>query len=294
MGLAEPSLSTPSRHPLTPVPYVVVGRRRETADVVTLSLTACEDTNQFLPGSFAPGQFNMLSAFGIGEAAISISNGPGEGPLQHTVRDVGPVTHALCETEPGGLVGVRGPFGNSWGVDTGPGANAPSVDVVVVAGGIGLAPLRGAIEHLLGGSSLGGGRVFILVGARSPDQVVFVGDIERWRHAGAYVEVSVDVATASWDGRVGVVTSLLEDAPFDPSRAVALVCGPEVMMRFSVRALLERGLSAERVRLSLERNMQCGIGSCGHCQLGPWLLCRDGPIVTWASGSAILLGERDR
>ena len=104
----------------------------------------------------------------------------------------------------------------------------------------------------------------------------------------------MDVATASWDGRVGVVTSLLEDAPFDPSRAVALVCGPEVMMRFSVRALLERGLSAERVRLSLERNMQCGIGSCGHCQLGPWLLCRDGPIVTWASGSAILLGERDR
>jgi NAD(P)H-flavin reductase len=288
MGPSEPGLSTVARHPLTPFPYEVVGRRRETEDVVTLSLAPVEGK----ASPFLPGQFNMLSAFAVGEAAISISNGPGQGPLQHTVRDVGPVTQALCETELGGVVGVRGPFGNGWGIGSDEGEDGPSADVVVVAGGIGLAPLRGAVEYLL--QRHRSGRVVVLVGARSPDQIVFAGDLERWRVAGAHVAVSVDVASQGWDGPVGVVTSLLADAPFDPSGAVALVCGPEVMMRFSVRALLARGLLAERVRLALERNMQCGIGSCGHCQLGPWLLCRDGPVVTWASGAATLLRERER
>jgi len=279
-----------ARHPLTPFPYEVVGRRRETEDVVTLSLEPLE--GEVTP--FQPGQFNMLSAFAVGEAAISISNGPGQGPMQHTVRDVGLVTHALCETELGGVIGVRGPFGNGWGVETDEGEDGPSADVVVVAGGIGLAPLRGAVEYLLQRRRSGAGRVVVLVGARSPDQIVFADDLERWRLAGAYVAVSVDLATQGWQGSVGVVTSLLADAPLDPSGAVALVCGPEVMMRFSARALLGLGLLGERVRLALERNMQCGIGSCGHCQLGPWLLCRDGPVVTWASGAATLLGERER
>jgi NAD(P)H-flavin reductase len=289
MGLAEPGVSTTPRHPLTPFPYEVVGRRPETADVVTLSLEPMGGT----AGAFVPGQFNMLSALAVGEAAISISSGPGRGPLQHTVRDVGPVTHALCETEPGGVVGVRGPFGNGWGIGTPSGDDGQGADVVVVAGGIGLAPLRGAIVHLVQGRR-SAGRVVVLVGARSPDQILFAADLEDWREAGAHVAVSVDLATEPWAGPVGVVTSLLADAPFDASRAVALVCGPEVMMRFAARALLERGLAPERMRLALERNMQCGVGSCGHCQLGPWLLCRDGPIVTWASGAATLLGERER
>jgi anaerobic sulfite reductase subunit B len=289
MGPNDERPSSASRHPLTPSPYEVVGRRRETADVVTLSLAPLKGAVE----PFLAGQFNMLSAFAVGEAAISISSGPGPGPLEHTVRDVGPVTHALCETELGGLVGVRGPFGNGWGVGIDEGDDERT-DVVVVAGGIGLAPLRGAVECLLAPERGRVGRVFVLVGARSPDQIVFSGDLERWREAGAHVAVSVDVATQRWAGPVGVVTSLLADAPFEAARAVALVCGPEVMMRFAVRALLGRGLSAEGVRLSLERNMQCGIGACGHCQLGPWLLCRDGPVVTWASGASTLLGERER
>jgi anaerobic sulfite reductase subunit B len=289
MGLTDPKVSTLAPHPLVPVPYEVVAHDRETADVVTLSLAPLDGKTP----PFLPGQFNMLSAFGVGEAAISISSGPNQDVIQHTVRDVGPVTHALCETELGGLVGIRGPFGNDWGVGIDE-RDGPTGDVVVVAGGIGLAPLRGAVDQLVSRHPMGASSIFVLVGARSPDQIIFARQLESWKAAGAHVAVCVDVAPEGWVGHVGVVTSLLADAPFESSGAMALVCGPEVMLRFSARALVGRGLSAESVRLALERNMQCGIGSCGHCQLGPWLLCRDGPIVTWASGAATLLGERER
>jgi len=232
----------------------------------------------------------MLCAFGIGEAAISISSAPGaSGPLEHTVRDVGAVTHALCDAEVGSLVGVRGPFGTDWGIDSLEGR-----DVVVVAGGIGLAPLRGAVSALVddlgqnptrdpgsAGDEQWGGRITVLVGARTPDQVVFSDDIDSWRSKGADVEVSVDVADQIWPGAVGVVTTLLKDRRFDPDRTTALVCGPEVMMRFTARALMDARIRPHGIRLSLERNMQCGIGLCGHCQLGPLLVCRDGPVVTY-------------
>ncbi len=236
----------------------------------------------------------MLTAFGVGEAPISVSSSPRDGgPLQQTIRDVGPVTHALCRSEPGDVVGVRGPFGTSWGVEDGDRPDG-SGDVVVVAGGIGLAPLRGIVQELVGGGSTGTRRVVVLVGAREPEQVIFGDDLDAWRTAGVQVEVTVDVAGADWDGQVGVVTTLLADAEFDPTGAVALVCGPEVMLRFVARALVDRGVHPDRVRVSLERNMQCGIAWCGHCQLGPILVCRDGPVVSYAGVVDHLLAERER
>lgn len=282
---AEVTAAAPG--PLSPRPYRVVGRRVELADVVTLAL----EPRRGRRPPFAHGQFNMLTAFGVGEAAISISSPPGApGPIEHTIRDVGSVTHALCSLEPGGEVGVRGPFGTDWGVeDLDEGA-----DVVMLAGGIGLAPLKAAATDLVERRRRAGGRVVVLAGARSPDQVLYPADLERWRRAGAHVAVSVDIATTGWTGAVGVVTTLIATAPFDPKRAVALVCGPEIMLRFACRALVDHGVDPTRIRVSLERNMQCGIGLCGHCQLGPILVCRDGPVVAYGGLADELLSERQR
>jgi anaerobic sulfite reductase subunit B len=288
---------------MTPVPHRVVGRRDETDDVVTILLSPTAG------GALhsRSGQFNMLTAFGVGEVAISVSSAPyDDGPLQHTVRDVGPVTHALCQARIGEVVGVRGPFGTDWGVGTtqSPGdridgpvpadAPGPAGDVVVVAGGIGLAPLRGALYELMARVSRQGGRVFVIVGARDPSQIIFGSDLEGWARDGARVEVTVDVSAPGWTGHVGLVTSLLKDIGFDPVGATALVCGPEIMMRFTARSLIDGGVDPGCIRVSLERNMQCGVAWCGHCQLGPFLLCRDGPVLPYAGVVAHLLTQRER
>jgi len=269
--------------PFTPAVFRVCGRAQETLDVVTLALEPARG-QRF---SFKPGQFNMLTAFGVGEVPISISSSPGRGPLLHTIRDVGPVTRALCRAPLGAPVGVRGPFGTDWGID-----DFAKADAVVVAGGIGLAPLRGAVELLVDrmGLPMGPRKVVVLVGARTPDQFIFRADFDSWASSGAEVGTTVDMAAQGWVGNVGVVTQLVPNAGFDPSRAMALVCGPEVMMRFAVEALIGRGVLPHsiRLRISLERNMQCGSGLCGHCQLGPYILCRGGPIVTYPAASSLL------
>jgi anaerobic sulfite reductase subunit B len=288
-GLADLAATPHRRHPLTPALHRVVARHTETVDVVTLSLVPEEGSDV----TFRHGQFNMLTAFGVGEAAVSVSSAPGDaGPIEHSIRDVGPVTHALCAMPVGGTVGLRGPFGSEWGIEGD--AIRQGADAVVVVGGIGLAPLRGAVRDLAVRQRRGGGRLFVLVGARSPGQIVFADELAAWRDTGAYVDVSVDIARPEWQGTVGVVTSLLASAPFDPARAVAFVCGPEIMMRFTARALVDRGVDPQRIRISLERNMQCGIGLCGHCQLGPLLICRDGPVVAYDGVAAELLRERQR
>lgn len=267
----------------TPVPYRVVERRVEGEGVVSIVLEPIGGDVI----SWRPGQFAMLTAFGVGEAAISVSGVPGETGLHHTVRDVGAVSHALCVAEPGTAVGVRGAFGTAWGVE-----ELDGVDVVVVAGGIGLAPLRGAISSLARRPE-GAGRLGVAVGARTPEQVIFPADLERWRALGAQVELTVDAAAPGWTGSVGLVTEAVARLEFDERSAVAMLCGPEVMMRVVARALVDRGVAPDRVRVSLERNMQCGVGLCGHCQLGPVLLCRDGPVCRYSDVSS-LLAERER
>jgi len=256
---------------MVPRPFSVARRKRETSDTWTLELEPVEGE----PLDVAPGQFTMLYAFGIGEVPISVSGAAG-GPLVHTVRDVGAVTSAICSSRPGTVLGVRGPFGNAWPVEPATGA-----DVVIVAGGIGLAPLRPAAYHVLANRDAYG-EVAVLYGSRTPADLLYARELERWRSRfDLQVDVTVDRALDGWRGKVGVVPKLIASARFDPDNAVAMVVGPEIMMRFVGEALLESGIPADRVYVSMERNMRCGLGHCGHCQLGPTLICRDGPVYRW-------------
>lgn len=256
--------------PLVPTPYRVVECVRELADVTTLRIEPRVATRT----SAKPGQFNMLYAFGIGEAAISISaHEENEGELSHTIRDVGKVSHALCHMKAGAEVGLRGPFGNGWPIGV-----AEGCDIVIVAGGLGLAPLRTAIEALLARREQYG-RVTILLGFRSPDDLLFPELIREWRtQLDVEVHVTVDHADGEWRGHVGVVTTLIQRARFDAKGCLAFICGPEIMMRFSAQALVGAGVSPARIHLSMERNMKCAIGHCGRCQFGPHFVCKDGPV----------------
>lgn len=264
--------------PVRPARYQVVECQEETHDTVTLCLRPVD-----LPiPEYQPGQFTMLYAPGIGEVPISISGTrPGLGLVQ-TVRAVGAVTRALCASTPGRVIGVRGPYGTGWNV-----ASAAGGDLLIVAGGIGLAPLRGALLAALGNRDRYR-RVVVLVGARSPEELVFARELDEWRHGGAEIAVTVDQAAAGWTGHVGVVTQLIGRADLDVSRTTALICGPEVMMRVTARELRALGIPASRVRVSLERNMRCGVAECGHCQLGALLLCRDGPVISYEAALPLL------
>ncbi|HVC40852.1 MAG TPA: FAD/NAD(P)-binding protein [Candidatus Saccharimonadales bacterium] len=250
----------------------VVGRRQETADVVTLELEATDGSRL----RYAAGQFNMLYAYPVGEVAISISANPAEdGPIAHTVRNVGTVSRALCGLQLGDTLGLRGPFGSGWGLDSAAGG-----DLVIVAGGIGLAPLRSVIAQVISQRERFGA-VEVVIGTRTPEELAFREQVEMWRgRDDLSVHVTVDRATPGWHGTVGVVTTVLPRIRCDPG-AIALVCGPEVMMRFTALALQERGLPASRIRVSMERNMQCAVAQCGHCQLGSVFVCADGPVLTW-------------
>lgn len=264
---------------LVPSWYQVATCRSETHDTVTLDL---RPVGQAIP-AHEPGQFTMLYAFGVGEVPVSISgaSSAAEGIVQ-TIRAVGAVTRALCAAKPGSVIGVRGPYGTGWDV-----TSAVGGDLLLVAGGIGLAPLRPALLAALGTRS-DYRRVAVLIGARSPEELVFAGEVEAWRRSGADVDITVDRATDGWTGHVGVVTQLLDRADVSPARTTALVCGPEVMMRLTARALVARGIPADRIRVSLERNMRCGVAECGHCQLGPRLLCRDGPVVSYPDAAPLM------
>jgi NAD(P)H-flavin reductase len=258
---------------MLPRPFVVQRTRQDTRDTYTLELEPADGAAL----SWTPGQFTMLHAFGVGEVPISISGDPGRsGPLEHTIRNVGSVTAALVAAGPGTELGVRGPFGTGWGVTSGRGG-----DVVFVAGGIGLAPLRPAILELIAHRE-DYGRVVLLYGARTPEDILFTDDLRTWaeRHR-IVVEVTVDNGQHAWRGRVGLVTQLVTRAGFDAIKALALVCGPEVMMRYAAQALSDRGVRPERLRLSMERNMKCGVGLCGHCQLRELFLCVDGPVLNY-------------
>lgn len=257
---------------MTPVPYRVRSRVVETADSVTLCL---EPAGERL-ATPAPGEFMMLYAFGVGEVAISVSGDPSviDGTVTHTVRAVGAVSRALYDAEPGTTIGVRGPYGSRWGLD-----RAAGRDLLIVAGGVGLAPLRPVVLGALANRSRYG-RVVLIAGARSRADFLFGDELRRWStDADLEVHVTVDVPVQGWPGEVGLVTEPLRRLALRPDRTMAFLCGPEPMMRLAAEALVEKGMAANDVRVSLERNMQCGIGWCGHCQLGPLLLCRDGPVV---------------
>jgi len=259
---------SPESDPMLPSRYQVRRVRRENADTFTMELTASDQSGSV---SFAPGQFNMLYVFGVGEAPISICGKTRNG-LEHTTRTVGTVTSSLGRLRRGDVVGVRGPYGSCW-----PLAEAAGRDVVLVAGGIGLAPLRSALQTIVAQRPLRH-RVTLIYGVRTAEDMLYRQELERLRDRGLQLYVTVNRATGSWHGNVGVVTSLIPRVPFDPLNCVAMVCGPELMMRFSMEELIKRGVPEQRIFLSLERNMKCAVGFCGHCQFGPEFLCKDGPI----------------
>jgi NAD(P)H-flavin reductase len=266
---------------MEPVPHRVVSRVVEGPKVVSLRIVPV--THRLSPCE--PGQFMMLWMLGIGEVPISASRAMPDGSLEFTVQAVGATSTAITEAQIGDLVGLRGPFGTSWPI-----SEATGRDVVVMAGGLGLAPLRMAIDRLVGGEPAPRG-ITLLIGARTPANLLFPLDLARWAGAGATVRTTVDAADRTWHGAVGVVTTLLEREPVPPD--IAFVCGPEAMMAASARALLDAGLAADHIYVSLERNMHCGIAHCGRCQLGPLLLCRDGAVVGW-DRAADLVAVRGR
>jgi NAD(P)H-flavin reductase len=267
-------VTTPEREPMRPVPYRVAAVHRDNDDTFTLELTPPAH-HQVVP--FRPGQFNMLYVFGVGEVPISISGDPDRPEtLVHTTREVGAVTRAMRALRVGDAIGVRGPFGTSWPVDA-----AEGRDVVLIAGGIGLPPLRPALYHVLARRERYG-RVMLLYGARTPEDMMFPAELAEWRsHFDLEVHITVDRATGNWRGNVGVVTPIVKRAPIDPRRTVAMICGPEIMIRYACEELARRGVSPQDTYVSLERNMKCAVGLCGHCQLGPHLVCRDGPVLAY-------------
>ena len=254
--------------------YRVERVQDETYDTFTLDLASSHGLGL---APFAPGQFNMLYAYGVGEVPISISGDPAKPKtLAHTIRAVGNVTKAMRKLNLGDKLGVRGPFGTSWPLE-----EAKGYDVVIVAGGIGMAPLRPSLYRLLS-ERREYGKVFLLYGARTPSDLLYPREFEQWQgRSDLEVHVTVDRALRWWRGNVGVVTTLIPKAAFDPTTTIVMVCGPEVMMRFTVAELQKRGVAEESIYISMERNMKCGFGFCGHCQLGPFFICKDGPVFRY-------------
>ena len=274
-------MTAPLPDPMLPQRYRIQRVHREIPDTFTLELEPEDGVD--IP-QFATGQFNMLYVFGVGEIPISISGDMAKRkPLIHTTRAVGTVSKAMSELKTNDVIGVRGPFGSYWPIK-----QAEGKDVVIAAGGIGLAPLRSVMYHILSHREKYG-KAVLLYGARTPEDILYRHELEQWRaQFDLEVDVTVDRATGSWRGSVGVVTRLIPRASFDPNNTIAMVCGPEIMMRFTAADLEKRGVAPENIYVSMERNMKCAIGMCGHCQYGPNFVCKDGPVFQYSQIQGLL------
>ena len=260
---------------LVPQVHEVIAARAEIPGVVTLRVAPLGEP----PRPFLPAQIGMVGAFGVGEAAISISSATTDRAAhEYTIRRAGAITTALTRLQPGDQLWVRGPFGAPWDLEL------DGRDVVIAAGGLGVAPLRSAIYEILRRRDRLG-EVVAVIGARSPELLLYADEYASWRSGGIRVVATIDRAADGWGGRVGfvpdVVEAISDELGLDADRTSALVCGPDVMMQCVGDLLVERGVPADQVQLTLERNMQCGNGLCGHCQLGPLIVCRDGPVVRY-------------
>ncbi|MDH3710425.1 MAG: FAD/NAD(P)-binding protein [Cyclobacteriaceae bacterium] len=257
-----------------PLLYTVKEKKTENRGIVTLTLApSAEEAIE----PMEPGQFNMLYAFGIGEIPISISSLWNlQSTLVHTIQDVGAVSKAFCDLSTGDQVGVRGPYGTRWPLN-----KAKNKDVIILAGGVGMVPLRPLIERILNDRSRYG-KLNVLFGARSPENIIFHQDIISWQADPTLnFQITVDHAYSNWRGHVGVVTYLIEEANFDPENTIAFICGPEIMMRYAVHACLDANVPTDHIFLSIERNMKCATGFCGHCQYGPFFVCKDGAVFSY-------------
>ena len=255
----------------------IQGVKPEAYGISTFSMNFVDPVEQ-AAYRFQPGQFNMLYLPGYGEVAISVSSDPATPQmLGHTVRDAGSVTRAIGRLKPGDTLGVRGPYGSHWPLNSKAGTN-----LVIVTGGIGLAPLRPVVLSVLHRRDYYG-RVILLYGARTPADLLYTGEFDAWRAGGIDVHVTVDVADENWKGLVGVVPQLFYRIRVDHKNTVVLTCGPEIMMRFVIYEALARRIPKEAIYLSMERNMKCAVGFCGHCQFGPTFICKQGPVLNYAA-----------
>jgi NAD(P)H-flavin reductase len=253
----------------------IVDVRAEVPGVSTYDL-AFEDPDVGNAYRFSPGQFNMLYVPGFGESAISISSDPSQQDLlSHTIRVAGNVTQAIAEKKVGESIGVRGPFGSNWPIE-----NCRGRDVVIACGGIGLAPLRPAIYEILNHRD-DYGRVILLYGARTSSGLLYTSEYESWRAKDIDLQVTVDIGDSDWQGHIGVVPLLFYQHRLQTDRTTVLSCGPEIMMRFVVFEALARKIRPENIFVSMERNMSCAMGFCGHCQIGPYFVCKDGPVFDY-------------
>lgn len=261
--------------PMLPIQYRIKSKTLENQDTFTFELLPLDPEGNF---RFLPGQFNMLYLFGMGEVAISISGDSEKAlPIVHTIRAVGTVTKAMQNLQAGDVIGVRGPFGSSWPIET-----AKGKDVLVIVGGIGLAPLRPVLYYLMAHRE-DYGQVSLLYGARTPEDQIFMSEYSEWsKKLAVYTTVDrVDKTKNNWQGQVGVVTNLISKAKFDANNSIAMICGPEIMMRFVGLKLKDLGMNLENIFISMERNMKCAIGFCGHCQLAGTFICKNGPVYTY-------------
>lgn len=267
---------------VTPRIHVVLDAIEEVPDVVTIR--ACPLVGE--PAAFRPAQVSMVGAFGIGEAAISISSSVRETRFhEYTIRRVGAITSALTAMRPGDQFWTRGPFGSSWDL-AGEGG-----DIVIAAGGLGLAPLRSAVYQVLDNRQLFS-RATLVVGARQASHLLYAGEYDEWRRRGLDVIATIDHPESGWSGATGFVPQVVADSDFNVDRSTALLCGPDVMMRLTADEFVDRGVGVDSIQLTLERNMQCGNGLCGHCQLGHLIVCRDGPVVRYSEVADLLdVGE---
>ena len=271
--------------PMIPHPYKVKRVIKETHDTFTFELKSTNSRERF---SFEAGQFNMLYLFGKGEVPVSISGDPNlSDTLIHTIRAVGSVTNEMTKIKKGAVIGVRGPFGTKWPVK-----EAAGNDIIIIAGGIGLAPLRPVLYEIISKRN-SYGKFILLYGTRTPSDILFRHELEKLKsRLDIDVNVTVDHATRDWNGNVGVVTTLIHRAQFNPNNTTALICGPEIMMRYTISELLKSNVPQENIFLSMERNMKCGIGFCGHCQYGTEFICKDGPVFSYNQISH-LFGKRE-
>ena len=274
-------MSVNINNPWLPKPYRIVRVKRETDDTFTINLSPKDDTPSI---SFEPGQFNMLYVYGTGEIPVSVSGNPAElNTVSHTIRSVGAVTRAIGKLKKGDIVGIRGPFGSKW-----PYERARGFDVVMVAGGLGLVTLKPMMHKIF--SERGNyGNVFLLYGTKSPEDIMYKHELKKWRaRFDVEVEITVDMSSKDWHGNVGVVTTLIKRAGFDPLNTIAFICGPEVMMRYAVSELQKNDVDEENIFISMERNMKCAVGFCGRCQYGPTFICKDGPVFSYSIISNLL------
>jgi NAD(P)H-flavin reductase len=261
----------------------VTERTQESPGIFTLKLRFDDPALQEAY-RFAPGQFNMLYQYGVGEAPISIMSDPEEREsIGHTIRAVGRVTHGLAALQPGDRVGLRGPFGRGW-----PLQDIGGNDIVLVTGGLGCAPVVSVIHYVLRRRERFG-KLVIIQGVRHAQDLIWREQYDRWAALpNTQVLVAANEGSSGWPWHVGVVTDLFGLAQFNASRAVVMMCGPEGMMRAAATSLIDRGLAEAQIYLSLERNMQCAVGRCGHCQIGGAFVCRDGPVFSWGEIKGLL------